>query len=299
MWKRTVHFGMRLRKGLRQMIDKTFQVRGQEIHVKMQGDVSLPTVVLLHGFTGTSSTWSEVARLLKGEFRVIAIDLIGHGKTTVPNEPGRYVMVEQIKDLEALFDEMKLQYFHLIGYSMGGRIALAYTKAYPNRVLSLLLESASPGLKTEQERIERKKADALLANRIQKEGILNFVDFWESIPLFESQKKLSIKQRDAVRGERLAQSELGLANSLRGIGTGSQPSLWEDLSSIVIPVLLITGEIDRKFVFIAREMKEMFPNATHKSINGAGHAIHVEKPTLFATMVKEHIKGVTNIEEVK
>ena len=73
---------------------------------------------------------------------------------------------------------------------MGGRIALAYTIKYPERVTSLILESASPGLKTEQERIERREADELLAKKINSEGIPSFVEFWENIPLFAFAKEI-------------------------------------------------------------------------------------------------------------
>ena len=274
------------------MIEKEFLVRGQKLHVKTVGSLSLPTVVLLHGFTGTSSTWTDVSALLAGKYRVVAVDLTGHGKTANPSDPSRYAMAEQVADLEALFGEMKLADFTLVGYSMGGRIALAYTLQYPHRVTSLILESASPGLKTEMERNERKKEDALLANRIQQDGIPAFIEFWEEIPLFTSQKKMSLEKQREVRKERLGQNTVGLANSLLGIGTGSQPSYWGELSSIQVPVLLITGEIDRKFVFIAREMNEILTLANHMTIKDVGHAIHVEKPTLFATMVEEHINKV-------
>ena len=199
-------------------------------------------------------------------------------------------MEEQVKDLEAVFDKLSLQKFTLVGYSMGGRIALAYTVNYPGRVASLILESASPGLKTEKERVNRKDADELLAKKISGGGIQSFVDFWEQIPLFASQKLLPKEKQQAVREERLGQNVIGLANSLLGIGTGSQLSYWNDLESIRQPVMLITGEIDTKFVFIAREMSTFLPFVRHQTIKRAGHAIHVEKPTSFATMIEEHIK---------
>ena len=122
------------------------------------------------------------------------------------------------------------------------------------------------------------------------DGLPSFVDFWEQIPLFASQKLLSKEKQQAVREERLGQSEIGLSNSLLGIGTGSQPSYWDRLETIKRPVLLITGKIDTKFVFIAREMEKFLPFVRHQTIEGAGHAIHVEKPTSFATMIEEHIK---------
>lgn len=280
---------MKLRRDLNQMIEKEYLVRNHKIHVKEQGSNKLPVIVFLHGFTGTSTTWTEISALLEGKFKTVAVDLTGHGKTTIPSDPSRYSMAEQVADLEALFTEMNLTHFILVGYSMGGRIALAYTNRYRDRVTSLILESASPGLKTKVERDNRKQADALLANRIQREGIPAFVEFWEEIPLFATQKKMTLAKQEEVRKERLGQNAVGLGNSLLGIGTGSQPSYWTELSMVQVPVLLITGEIDKKFVFIAREMDEILPLSKHMTIKDTGHAIHVEKPTLFATMVEEHI----------
>ncbi|MFC5602347.1 2-succinyl-6-hydroxy-2,4-cyclohexadiene-1-carboxylate synthase [Sporosarcina koreensis] len=267
-------------------------VRGLSFYVEVEGEPQLPEVVFLHGFTGTSATWREVRDELQGKYRTIAIDLTGHGKTTVPDKPERYSMEEQIEDLEALFEQLKLDSFYLVGYSMGGRISLAYTVRYPKRVQALILESASPGLVDEQARTERRAADKALASKIMKRGIASFVDKWESIPLFESQKSLPEEKRQAIRNERLQQSATGLANSLLGIGTGSQESYWEALHSIQNPVLLLTGELDAKFVAIAQEMNDRSPAWRHIVVSGAGHAIHVEKPRLFATMIMEYLQDL-------
>ncbi len=271
------------------MCEKVVHVRGIDIHVAMKGDDSLPTIVLLHGFTGSTATWQEVSELFNGQFRTVAIDLTGHGKTAVPEDVARYSMEQQVEDLEAIFDKLSLERFTLLGYSMGGRVALAYAVQYPRRVSSLVLESSSPGLKTIEERAARKAADNRLADRIVADGLPAFVDFWESIPLFASQRALPEEKKRAVRTERLLQREMGLANSLRGMGTGSQPSYWQQLHALNLAVLLITGELDTKFENIAREMMGYFSNARHETIVHVGHAIHVENPAVFATMVEEHI----------
>lgn len=272
------------------MHEEMIQVRdGHCLHVKSFGSDSLPVIVFLHGFTGSAETWWPIIQSLKGRFKMVAVDLTGHGKSTKPTEPARYSMEEQTADLEMLFGKLGFNAFTLVGYSMGGRIALAYTLRYPERVTELILESASPGLRTEQERMERREADQKLSEKIMAEGILRFVNFWENIPLFKSQKRLSMEQRNSIRQERLAQEATGLANSLLGVGTGSQPSYWEELSTITMPVLLITGEIDMKFGNIAREMEKYLQMGDHQTVKGAGHAIHVEKPTLFATMVEKYI----------
>lgn len=276
------------------MNEKKIHVRGNQIHVKITGEEALPTIVFLHGFTGSTETWKDISSLLDGKFRTVAIDLIGHGKSQVFENPDRYSMEEQVEDLELLFNELSLQNFTLVGYSMGGRVALAYTVKYPGRVSSLILESASPGLQTEEERNERRQTDQKLAEKIKEKGLLAFVDFWENIPLFASQKGLSVDKQLAIREERLSQSVIGLSNSLIGMGTGSQASYWDVLSSIQLPVLLLTGEIDTKFVFIAREMKKRLQSVRHQIIKDVGHAIHVENPFSFATMIEKHVTELKN-----
>lgn len=277
------------------MIEKKIAVRGHTIHVQVKGEDGLPVIVFLHGFTGATSTWIDVQKYLSGRFQMVAIDLTGHGQTSVPSDVNRYCMEEQLRDLEVVFDALSLTDFTLVGYSMGGRVALGYTLKNSARVRTLILESASPGLKTAEERAARKKVDAQLATRIETEGIHHFVQFWENIPLFETQKSMPIERQNQVREERLSQNEVGLANSLKGIGTGSQPSYWMSLQNLKLPVFLITGEIDQKFVDIAREMTLYLPNVTAQTVKNVGHAIHVENPALFATMVEEHIMALKNL----
>ncbi|BAQ08483.1 putative esterase [Bacillus sp. OxB-1] len=257
--------------------------------MEIQGDVHLPTIVMLHGFTGSTRSWHEISRRLKGRFRTIAIDLIGHGKTAKPSEASRYSMEEQIKDLDDVVKQLGLERFTLLGYSMGGRTALAYAVEFPEKVDRLILESASPGLQGKEERESRKKADNQLADEIIDKGLIAFVDRWENIPIFDSQKALVEKTRIAIREERLSQCEIGLANSLRGMGTGCQRSYWDELEKLDVPVLLITGEFDKKFVNISREMAAQLPNSVQKTVLGAGHAIHVEKPDVFATMIEKYV----------
>ncbi|MBB4826087.1 2-succinyl-6-hydroxy-2,4-cyclohexadiene-1-carboxylate synthase [Sporosarcina luteola] len=268
-------------------------VRGIDIHVDQHVHPGKPDIVFLHGFTGSTLTWRDTMKSLKDDFSVYAVDLIGHGKTSVPLAFSRYSMEEQVADLHCLFEKLGLSRFVLVGYSMGGRLALGYAAQHPDNIGALILESASPGLQKEEERLARQTSDASLAERIVKEGMVCFIDYWENIPLFHSQKTLPLEKQRAIRKERMNQTQIGLANSLQGFGTGSQPSYWEVLNKLEVPVLLVTGELDTKFVTIAREMKKELPNASQVIVPQAGHAIHVEKPELFVTIVKEYLEGKT------
>lgn len=243
-------------------------------------------IVLLHGFTGSSETWTSFVEKWKQDYRVITVDLPGHGKTT----GNAMLSMEQVcHHLRLLFDYLGNEKCSILGYSMGGRTALSFAMWYPNYIDKLLLESASPGLSTAQERQDRIVKDAQLAERIQKEGIKKFVDFWEEIPLFKTQKSLSKDMQQQIRDERLQQTAEGLAASLRSIGTGKQPSWWDRLDNIRHSVSLIVGEADKKFVQINKEMQQQLPHACLHVVPNAGHTIHVEQPELFAHVIEQVI----------
>ena len=120
---------------------------------------------------------------------------------------------------------------------------------------------------------------------LDEKGIVHFVDFWGNIPLFESQKRLPKEIQEQVRNERLSQNPLGLANSLRGMGTGHQPSWWNKLDELEIPTYIITGELDEKFCKIGHEMIKKLPKGEILTIFDAGHAVHVEKRDKFGKIV--------------
>lgn len=271
----------------------TIKVLGIEVHVETWHEEQEETIVMLHGFTGSTKTWEHIASMLP-QYRIIAIDCIGHGQSESPKDYTLYKMEYQLAVLEEVFKALQLTRFTLIGYSMGGRIALSYAVKYPGRVQTLILESASPGLRTEQERNVRKKADDELANKIEANGVTSFVNAWENIALFASQKRLPQRIQQAIREERLQQKEQGLANSLRGIGTGMMPQVWGKLHVLSMPVTLITGGLDTKFVDIAREMTTFIQKVRHLVVNDVGHTIHVENPSEFATIVKETISSNQN-----
>lgn len=165
-----------------------FTVKGLDVHIEQWNEQATQTVVFLHGFTGSTNTWKKIVSLLPSNIRCIAVDLIGHGKTAAPTTVEFYSMAFQVELLHELFQQLKLDTFTLVGYSMGGRVALSYAVRYPSRIEHLLLESASPGLVEEQQRTTRKQADDTLAEKILANGIESFVNKWENIPLFASQK---------------------------------------------------------------------------------------------------------------
>lgn len=267
-------------------------IKGMDYHVETSGD-GFP-VVLLHGFTGDTSTWSTCEELLKKNSKIIKIDLVGHGNSSSPESTERYEMKSVVDDLSLIFQHLNIKQADLVGYSMGGRVALAFALTNPTFVRKLVLESASPGLLTEEERSSRRVQDQQLANRIREKGIDWFIEYWENIPLFESQKKLPLPLRKRIKEQRKQNSIKGLANSLIGMGTGSQPSFWEKLTNYSGEVLLLTGSMDIKFVSIAEKMSIRLKNSRWINIDGCGHAIHVEQPEKFGTIVSGFLSNKTN-----
>lgn len=240
-----------------------------------------PPLLLLHGFTGCADNWQPLIRHLAPRFTCLAVDLLGHGQSASPDDVALYRMEACLTDLVALLEALHLPAVHLLGYSMGGRVALSFAVAHPERVLTLTLESASPGLQTEAERAARRASDEALADRLEREGLEAFVNYWENLPLFATQKNLPETTRAQLRAQRLRNNPRGLAHSLRGLGTGVQPSLWEHLSNLHIPTLLLTGALDVKFTAIAQDMNHRLPNAQHITLPNTGHTLHLEAPNQF------------------
>jgi 2-succinyl-6-hydroxy-2,4-cyclohexadiene-1-carboxylate synthase len=262
-------------------------VRGVSYHIDDRG-AGRP-LVLLHGLTGRAATWHEHFGPLTQHFRVIAVDLLGHGHTSTPEDPARYRMDEASADLIAVLQHANALPAVLLGYSMGGRLALYTALAHPTCFSALILESASPGMREAEERIERVRKDAALADGILEHGVQAFVDAWEQLPMFDTQRAMPEERKALQRSIRLANDPLGLANSLRGMGVGEQPSLWDRLSELTMPVLLITGGHDAKFTVFANEMQSALPNARHVVIPGASHTIHVEQPAQFDDAVVQFL----------
>ncbi|WP_322794885.1 2-succinyl-6-hydroxy-2,4-cyclohexadiene-1-carboxylate synthase [Tepidiforma sp.] len=261
--------------------------QGFSLNVESWG--SGPPLVLLHGFTGSADGWGEFGRLLGEEFRCIAIDIVGHGHSDAPEALDRYRMPIAARDLLAAARRAGAPAAAWLGYSMGGRTAIAVTVTDPGAVTALVTIGASPGLPTAAEREQRIAADEALADRILSEGIEAFVDYWESLPLWESQSRLPADVRAALRAARLRNRPIGLANSLRGMGTGAQPDYHDALRSLPMPFLALAGALDSKYLAIARQMAEAAPNGRFASVPGAGHAAQLEAPAAAARLVAEFL----------
>jgi 2-succinyl-6-hydroxy-2,4-cyclohexadiene-1-carboxylate synthase len=245
-------------------------------------------LLLLHGFTGSSASWGEaVVDGLASALRTpVLLDLPGHGRYAGDRAPWRFTFEAITADIMRYCAGGPVD---LVGYSMGGRLALAFALDHPAQVRRLVLESASPGLETEDARAARRTSDEELARALEGEGLEAFVDRWEALPLFESQAALPATVRETHRARRLRNDPHSLAAALRGLGTGSQPSYWDALSRSSTPTLLLVGEADDHYVGIGRRMRELMGAARLVVVPGAGHTVHLERPEAWVASVVEFL----------
>jgi 2-succinyl-6-hydroxy-2,4-cyclohexadiene-1-carboxylate synthase len=234
-------------------------------------------LLLLHGFTQTGRGWDEVARHLAGErYRPLAPDLRGHGAagTRRPIDMGSCV-----RDVVGLAAGR----FALGGYSMGGRIALHVALAHPERVSRLVLVSTTAGIDEPSERAERRARDEALAAWMQRRTIAEVADRWGAQPLFAGQVP---EVAAAARADRLRNEPAHLAAALRGIGTGVMAPLWSRLDEVAMPVAVLAGKRDAKFVALASRLARGLPRASLTIVPGAGHALTLEAPAAVAAALE-------------
>jgi 2-succinyl-6-hydroxy-2,4-cyclohexadiene-1-carboxylate synthase len=260
-----------------------------DVHYNVKVKHAGPAVLLLHGFTGSSVTWTPHLEAWR-EFTTVAVDLLGHGRSDCPADPDRYRMEHGVEDLLALLDRLGIQQTAVVGYSMGGRVALHLALRAPERLWALILESVSPGIEDAVERETRRKNDAALAETIERDGIAAFVDRWQALPLFATQAQLPSLVRKDLRRQRLNNNPQGLANSLHGLGAGMQESVLQHLKRLWMPVLLFVGALDAKYCELARQMAALLPNNRLVIVPQSGHAIHLEWPAVFANIVLLFLK---------
>lgn len=239
--------------------------------------------VFLHGFMGAGRDWAAIAEALP-EQRCLLVDLPGHGGS-VGLEDAAYTIVGAAQSVLSVLDTLAVDRCHLVGYSMGGRLALYLALKCPERWQSVVLESASPGLRTAEAQAHRRRVDAERAAAIAA-GFPAFLEQWYRQPLFASlQQHSSLVERLAA--QRLVNDPAELGRSLAGMGTGAQLSLWERLSALKVPTYALAGALDPKYVALAHEMATCSPNLHATIVPRAGHNIHAERPDAYLTALSE------------
>lgn len=247
-------------------------------HVEWRGHPENPLLVMLHGFAGSLRTWDELRPVLEQRFRLLLVDLPGHGATPLPAAPD-FNMPQVVEALRVLLVQVSTEPALLAGYSMGGRLALqvAVRGGY---LRGLILIGAAPGIADAEEREQRRLSDFHLAEDIRVKGSEWFEQYWSSLPLFASQQTLTPAVRERLRQSRLACDPRGLAYAVDKLSVGRQEFLGPHLKHLKLPLLLLAGARDEKFCASNRYIAAAVASrhVLRVEIPEAGHAALIEKP---------------------
>lgn len=253
-------------------------------------------VVLLHGFTGGPASWDAVAERLAPEIEVLRPALLGHGDPPagLPETPPaggdpipHDAFDQEVDRLAMLLREHEATGWHLCGYSLGARIGLGLLVKHTELFSRATLIGVHPGLDAESARAERRAADEERCKVLRRQGVSAFVDEWERLPLFASQRRLPTDVLQRQRQLRCSHTARGLIAALQRLGLGSMPSYTSDLSAVRPIVRVLAGEHDRKFAALGRAMAERLPRATFQAVTGAGHNVVLERPEAIAELLDE------------
>lgn len=265
-----------------------------QFHYSFAGNYQKTPILFLHGFMGNCHEFDETIKLLCHDFYCLTIDLPGHGKTKVFGGDDCYTMANTAQALINLLDKLKVFQCFLVGYSMGGRLALYLNLHFPQRFPKVILESASPGLITQTEGLERVKSDEQIARKltrcVEKSDFKAFLLNWYNQPIFGYIK--NHPEFECMIETRLQNNPLELAKSLRFMGIGCQPCLWEKLKDNINPLLLLSGEYDEKFIVINKKMAEVSKMTALQVIISSGHNIHVESTLAFVENIRKFLVEV-------
>jgi 2-succinyl-6-hydroxy-2,4-cyclohexadiene-1-carboxylate synthase len=230
-------------------------------------------IVLLHGFGGTHRAWDGVLeRLDRQRYRPHALDLPGHGVEADAEHPITF------QGCLASVLERAPERFILCGYSLGGRLALQIALEAPQRVSRLLLISSSPGIEDPLERAARREADHHLAEDLEEVPFDDFIERWRTQPLFAAEPP---EVGRLAREDHARNLPEALAAVMRGVGTGEMEPLWSRLGELQMPVTVLAGERDLKFLEIGRRMAKGLSRGELCVVEG-GHGLVLENPAAIA-----------------
>ena len=255
-----------------------------KIYIKEYYKSSQTPYFFIHGFTGSSLCWEDVIHKLK--IHSFAIDIPGHGKSEFKSLDEEYNFNDFSNDIYMVLLELQIKGINLCGYSMGGRLALKFASAYPNKIKSLILESTSYGLSYGNIRSERILEDNLLSKMII-EDFESFVDQWENNKLFSKQKNRNKQGWQKQRDIRLSHNKLQLAKSIDSLSLGIMPFLEEQYKQVECPIVLINGTEDDKFIKLGKNMLYSNLKAKQYIVEKACHNIHLENTEMFTDLLQE------------
>lgn len=253
-------------------------------------------LLLLHGFSVSSRYWSEtgVTAELAGHYRVIAMDLRGHGRSRVHGEPKDYGIETIADDITVLADNLGVDRLHLLGHSAGGMVALRYAWRQGERLRSLLLMSTAPatafGHSNPQLRQQSLHVFAELYERQTWRQIFSHLRQLPG-PLLYWMDQLPERERLwTLLMEICRDNEPGvLATFVRAFFTDPDPHL-ESLRLITCPTLIVVGEHDKLFLPASTLLAQEIPRAQRQVLKRVGHMTALEAPELTSATILNFLR---------
>ncbi len=223
------------------------------------------STLLLHGFTGAAASWDHVRD--RGRTDEHAVTLPGHEDVPIDPSAGFAGGVAFVLAAAAELEPP----VHLVGYSMGGRLALGAIVAHPERFTSATLIGANFGI-DDAERPARRAWEATIAGQLREEGLDAFLATWRALPLFASQRSLPPETLAAQERIRRRHDPHRLADAFEAFALSSMPDYRD--ARIEVPLTLVVGARDSKFEAIAARRRDVRVEV----IEGAGHNVVLEAP---------------------
>ena len=272
------HEGLKIKK------KKLEDLANFSLSTKLIGDPSRPLLVFLHGFMGSHQDWEELATYASKDYYCLLIDLPGHGQTSPQS------FQETSSSLLTYIKTISNKPCDLLGYSLGGRLALNLLSSDPDQFRKVIVESCHPGLESESLKKERKKQDEQLLQDVHTEGEFeSFLHKWYHLPLFG---KISQKKRfPELLLKRKRNSLPHLKRAITLFSLGNQNNLLLSLKINKTPLLYISGEDDHKYTGIGKHFTNMIPQSVHKIIPHVAHNTHFEDPQTFREVVLSFLKN--------
>ncbi|TDJ05066.1 MAG: 2-succinyl-6-hydroxy-2,4-cyclohexadiene-1-carboxylate synthase [Deltaproteobacteria bacterium] len=250
------------------------------LHIKKLGNPKSPPILFLHGFMGQGSDWTDLAQDLSKDYYCLLLDLPGHGDSPSFDlksfKEAAQLIIDSISDLG--------EKFNLIGYSMGGRMGLYLILNFPHLFNKAIIESSSPGIKDDQEREIRFQQDrSIFENVNSQDKFISFLKRWYKNPLFGKIQRGPLIEKKTLNDPQKLRKAINL------LSVGNQPSLWEKIKELEVPTLYLSGQEDKKYTGIGKEVVKLSPIMNLSVFKNTGHITHLENPIEFGSKVKSFL----------
>ncbi len=248
-----------------------------------------PVILALHGFTGGGRDFEICAAHDAGAWHWICPDLPGHGACR-PRSPDAGVSLERwLSDFAGWVPDLVPRGSILLGYSMGGRLALHAALRLPDRFATVITVGAHPGLCDPGARAERRAIDARRAASLHEEGLDAFLERWRAEPLIATQERIPEPWQTRLREVRQSQNPQALADALIAFSPARIPVEHARLATFPIPFHALVGSQDARYMELAEWLHSKgFCTVVH-AIPNAGHAAHLENPQGFSAVLNTMI----------